>query len=145
MTADRQPEIRTQNIGDADIEYLYYPGEGPPLILLHATGFLPWLWHPIARSLAGPFTVLAPYFCKHRKAAPEEGGIHWQRLSEDLLALSDGLGLDSPLMVGHSMGGTVMTLAAAARPGWARGMVLIEPIFLPSEFYRLGPAFSIDR
>ena len=137
MTTGPEPEVRSLDIGDADIQYLYYPGAGPPLVLLHATGFLPWLWHPIARALAGAYTVLAPYFCDHRDADPAAGGLRWQRLAQDLLALSDGLGLERPLMVGHSMGATVMTLAAAARSGWARGMVLIEPIFLPSEFYRL--------
>ncbi len=138
MKTDPQPEIRTLNIGDADIQYLCYPGAGPPLLLLHATGFLPWLWHPIARALAGPFTVLAPYFCDHRDTAPEDGGLRWQRLAQDLAAFSDALGLERPRMVGHSMGATVMTLAAAVRPGWAHGLVLIEPIFLPSEWYRLN-------
>ncbi len=138
MKEDLKPEVRFLDIRDAEIQYLHYPGDGPALVMLHATGFLPWLWHPIARALAGRFTVLAPYFCDHRDAPPEDGGLSWQRLAEDLLAFSDGLGLERPLMVGHSMGGTVITLAAAARPGWARSLVLIEPIFLPSEFYRLN-------
>jgi len=110
------------------------------LVLLHATGFLPWLWHPIARALAGEFTVLAPYFCDHRDAAPEDGGLRWRQLAEDLRLFCQRLHLEAPLMAGHSMGGTVATLAAAADPGLASGLVLIEPIFLPRELYR----FRID-
>ena len=137
MEKELKPENGAVDIGDAEIQYLFYPGDGPPLVLLHATGFLPWLWHPIARALAGEYTVLAPYFCDHREAAPEDGGLHWQRLAEDLCLFCRRLHLEAPLMVGHSMGGTVATLAAAADPGLASGLVLIEPIFLPSEFYRL--------
>jgi lipase len=137
MKQDLKPENKTVDIGDTEIQYLSYPGDGPPLVLLHATGFLPWLWHPVARALAGEFTVLAPYFCDHRDAAPEDGGLYWQRLAEDLRLFCQRLQLKAPSMVGHSMGGTVATLAVAADPGLAAGLVLIEPIFLPSEFYRL--------
>ena len=143
MKSTLEPEIRTLDIGDAEIQYLYYPGPGPTVVLLHATGFLPWLWHPISRALAGDFTVVAPYFCDHRDAAPEDGGLHWRRLADDLLAMSDRLGLQRPFLAGHSMGGTVAAMAAAARPGWAQRLVLIEPIFLPSEFYRLE--IDVDR
>lgn len=137
MNTTREPDIQTVDIGDAEIQYLHYPGRGPTVVLLHATGFLPWLWHPIGRELADTFTVIAPYFCDHRRASPEDGGLHWALLAEDLLRLSDRLEIEAPLLAGHSMGGTVVTLAAARRPGWARRMVLIEPIFLPAEFYRL--------
>ncbi|MEE4607848.1 MAG: alpha/beta hydrolase [Desulfobacteraceae bacterium] len=137
MKQDLKPESNTVDIGDAEIQYLSYPGGGPPLVLLHATGFLPWLWHPIAMALSADFTVIAPYFCDHRDAAPENGGLHWQQLAEDLRLFCQRLQLEAPLVVGHSMGGTVATLAAAAGPGLTAGLVLIEPIFLPPEFYRL--------
>ena len=137
MNVRPEPEIKSLDIGDAEIQYLYYPGPGPAVVLLHATGFLPWLWHPIGRDLAADFTVIAPYFCDHRRAAPENGGLRWQQLADDLLALADGLGLERPLLAGHSMGGTVITLAAAQRPDWARRMILIEPIFLPADYYRI--------
>jgi lipase len=51
-----------QDIGDIDISYLLYEGDGPPLIFLHATGFLPWLWHPLARDLSVVYRIIAPYF-----------------------------------------------------------------------------------
>ncbi|MFZ5564485.1 MAG: alpha/beta fold hydrolase, partial [Thermodesulfobacteriota bacterium] len=44
---------------------------------------------------------------------------------------------DAPFMVGHSMGGAVITLAAGKFGVTPRGMVLIEPIFLPSQLYNL--------
>jgi len=130
-----EPLVLHRDIGDANIQYLLYEGDGPDVVMLHATGFLPWMWHPIARKLAGNCRVIAPYFCDHRHEEPEDGGIGWMLLAEDLCRLCESLKLKKPLLVGHSMGATVITLANAAHGDLARKMVLIEPIFLPEKFY----------
>ena len=41
------------------IHYLDWGGDGPPLLLIHATGFLGALWRPIAERLTGRFRVVA--------------------------------------------------------------------------------------
>ena len=134
---DILPEVLSQDIGDAQLQYLSYPGDGATIVMLHATGFQPWLWHPIARELAGRFRVIAPYFCDHRVFDPEEGGLSWLVLADDLAAFTGRLGLEAPLIVGHSMGATVASIAEVLKGPIASRMVLIEPIFLPSGFYDL--------
>jgi lipase len=130
------PKTCTQKIGDAEISYLSYEGDGPPLIFLHATGFLPWLWHPLARELAGSYRIFAPYFCDHRETDPENGGLNWITLAEDLSRFCKSLHLEKPFLAGHSMGATVSMMANALSGLPAAGMVLIEPILLPPEFYK---------
>lgn len=130
------PLICRQNIGDAELPYLLYEGEGPPLILLHATGFQPWLWHPLARELAGDYRILAPYLCDHRQMDPEDGGLSWMILAEDIVRLCKILDLKKPFLVGHSMGATVLMIANALFGLPASGLILIEPILLPAELYR---------
>ncbi|MEJ2037579.1 MAG: alpha/beta hydrolase [Desulfosarcinaceae bacterium] len=131
----RQPQTKTQNIGDTDLQYLHYEGPEPAIVLLHATGFLPWLWHPIAVKLSKTNRVIAPYFCDHRESELERGGLGWVTLAEDLAALCHGLNLEKPFLVGHSMGATVMTFAEAGYGLGASGMILIEPIFFPEHYY----------
>ncbi|HEY5531180.1 MAG TPA: alpha/beta hydrolase [Candidatus Anoxymicrobiaceae bacterium] len=131
------PKILSQDIGDVELQYLHYQGDGPTVVMLHATGFQPWLWHPIARELAGNFRVIAPYFCDHRVFDPEHGGLSWLLLADDLAALIDRLGITKPLIVGHSMGATVASITEVLKGPIASRMVLIEPIFLPSEYYGL--------
>ncbi len=135
--SESMPETRYQNIGDVELQYLEYAGGEPTIILLHATGFLPWLWHPIARRLAGTHRVLAPYFCDHRIAELEDGGLHWMTLAQDMARFCTELGIEDPVLVGHSMGGTVMTFAEANFNLGAAGLILIEPIFFPKDYYRL--------
>jgi len=121
--------------GDIEIQYLHYPCDGPDLLLLHATGFLPWIWHPVARRLCSKFNIIAPYFCDHRDAEPEDGGISWSILANDLYNLCTELKLKAPFVAGHSMGGTVITLCAGSHTVTPSAMVLIEPIFLPQQLY----------
>jgi lipase len=132
---DIVPKTRLGRIADAEIPYLCYGGEGPPLIFLHATGFVPWLWHPLAREFSD-YRVFAPYLCDHRDADPDNGGLNWFTLADDLARFCEGLQLEKPYLVGHSMGGTLAIMAGALGLFPVAGMVLIEPILLPDELYR---------
>lgn len=137
MSNDRMPSVMKQDIGDAELSYLLYEGDGPTIVLMHATGFLPWLWHPIARELTPEWRIIAPYFCDHRESDPEKGGLSWLTIAEDLANLCKELGLDRPFMVGHSMGATVITMANSAVGLETQGLIFFEPIFLPEDFYKI--------
>lgn len=134
---DRKPVQQSVNIGDTEIQYLAYDGQGPAMVFLHATGFMPWIWHPIARAFAADHRVIIPYFCDHRHADPHQGGLSWLQISEDLARLCEKLDIQTPRMIGHSMGGAVITLAVGKFGVAAEKMVLFEPIFLPSQLYNL--------
>lgn len=133
------PVVRSLPIGDVEMRYLEYEGEGPVMLLLHATGFSPWLWHPIARELAGSCRVIAPFFCEQRTGDPERGGVGWMILAEDLARFCKELHAGRIIPVGHSIGGAVASLAEACFGPLAERMLLIEPIFLPEEFYSMHP------
>lgn len=131
------PPLSTQTIGSTQMHYLDYGTDAPAVVLLHATGFLPWLWHPVAQSLADRYRVIAPAFFDHRKADPHSGGLGWLQLAQDLKALCDGLSLREIFLVGHSMGGVVATLAHGVHGLPVTRMVLIEPIFAPQALYKV--------
>ncbi len=134
---DNKPVQQTVDIGETALEYLLYDGSGPDMIFLHATGFMPWIWHPIAREFAADHRVIVPYFCDHRQADPDQGGLSWLLIAEDLARFCDRLKVSAPVMVGHSMGGAVITLAAGKFNVRPEKMILFEPIFLPSQLYNL--------
>jgi pimeloyl-ACP methyl ester carboxylesterase len=136
MKRQNIPLLETQNIGDVDMPYLSYGNNGTPLILLHATGFISWLWHPIAEELSSAYRVIAPHIVDYRVADPRKGGLPWMTIAEDMAFFCDKMGIENPCLVGHSMGATVLTLAVARYGLAAQAMILVEPIFLPPEFYR---------
>ena len=135
--------LKTIDVGDVSIQYLTSENDGPTIVFLHATGFLPWLWEPIARRFSDTCRVVAPYFCDHRDADPHEGGLSWALLAEDLVGFCKALDIRNPYMVGHSMGGAVMAIACGRLGLDVKKMLLIEPIFLPQEIYAMN--MTVDQ
>lgn len=134
------PELKHQDVGDAEMPYLHYPGGEKKMLFCHATGFLPWLWHPIIERFTPEYSVWAPYICNYRSCNPHAGGLSWGVVAEDLAAFSRAQGIENHVQVGHSMGATVSALAVAACGLKPRGMILMEPIFLPDGFYEMTPS-----
>lgn len=134
------PELKKQDVGGADLPYLHYAGGDRQILFAHATGFLPWLWHPIIEEFIPDYSVWAPYICNYRSCNPHEGGLKWNVVAEDLARFCQKQRIEQPLLVGHSMGATVLTIAVAAFGLSPRGMVLIEPIYLPDQFYKMTPS-----
>lgn len=132
-----KPTLMTQDLGDVTLPYLSYDGNGPTVILLHATGFLPWLWHPIARELSPSYRIIAPYLCDYRASDPEKGGLGWVTVAQDIADFCKRNHIENPFLVGHSMGGTVSTMANVLYGVKAKAMILIEPIFLHEAFYHV--------
>ena len=131
------PRVLTQSIGDTKIKYLLYDGPGKTLVLLQGTGFPPELWHPIAQELSRFYRLIVPFYYDHREAKSSDEGISWLILAQDLKAFCDTLQLDKPVLVGHSMGGTVAAISEAECRLTAGGLILIEPIFLIEELYQI--------
>ncbi len=129
-------ELKMQDVGGAELPYLYYEGGPRQILFAHATGFLPWLWHPIIEEFIPQYSVWAPYICNYRSCEPEKGGLSWDVIAQDLATFCHGQKIEKPILVGHSMGATVLTIAVSAYGVKPRGMILIEPIFLPDEFYK---------
>ena len=80
--------------------------------------------------------LIAPYFCDHRDSDPENGGLNWMTLAKDFCDFCTALQIRNPMLVGHSMGATVLTIATALYGLKPAGIILIEPIFLPQDFYQ---------
>jgi pimeloyl-ACP methyl ester carboxylesterase len=122
--------VREGNI-DSDgvaIHYLDWGGEGPALVLSHATGFLGALWRPIAEPLSRRFRTVAYDQRGCGDSDKPSDGYDFRTLAADLQHLIEGLELQRPLVAGHSSGGTTAVVHAATYPGVISRLVLIEPI-----------------
>jgi pimeloyl-ACP methyl ester carboxylesterase len=138
------PALKTHDVGGAQLPYLYFGGDDPALkmVFVHATGFLPWLWQPIIEEFVPQNKVWAPFICNYRQCDPEKGGLSWDIIAQDLAGFCRSQAINESFVVGHSMGATVLTIAVARYELRPRGMVLIEPIFLPEKFYTANIALK---
>lgn len=112
-----------------------WPGEGTPILLVHATGFHGRCWDAVVRRLPGRRVFAIDMPC-HGASEVRMPPFDWTDLGHDLGALIDSLGLQGAIGVGHSMGGHTLTLAAAARSGAFRSLLLIDPVMVEPELAR---------
>jgi pimeloyl-ACP methyl ester carboxylesterase len=119
--------------GGVDLATWDLGGDGPPLLLAHATGFHGRCWLPLAPSLTERFHVWAYDHRGHGSSghAPDGDYRDWARFVDDCLAVVDRLGLPQPWAAGHSLGGAVLLLAEQRRPGTFRALYCYEPVVIP--------------
>jgi pimeloyl-ACP methyl ester carboxylesterase len=107
-----------------------FKGSGPALVFFHG----PWglMWDPFLDELAQSFTVYAPEHPGTTPGQPDD--IYNLDDLWDLVLcydeLLEGLGLKAPAFVGHSFGAMVACEVAAAYPGRASRLALIDPLGL---------------
>jgi len=112
-------------------------GDGPPLIICHATGFNGRTYEPFARLLTGHHHVWAIDFRGHGASTPPDGeNFDWGGMVDDLLASIDAIGGGPVFAIGHSLGGATVIGAAHRRPGSIERAYLYEPIVMPREWER---------
>jgi pimeloyl-ACP methyl ester carboxylesterase/catechol 2,3-dioxygenase-like lactoylglutathione lyase family enzyme len=116
------------------LHYLDYGGDGPPAVLHHATGFHAWMWQPIADRLSVRYHVIALDARGHGDSEKPATGYSWETFIADLVGFVEALDLAGGLGVGHSLGGTVTSGAAAERAGLFTHVVALDPILIPREF-----------
>lgn len=111
-----------------------FGGSGNPLVFAHANGYPPGSYRQLLQPLSGRYSVSA---VRHRPLWGEPHPpvrLRWQLFASDLI---DALKArhDAPVwLLGHSLGAVVGLLAAAREPALFRGLVLLDPVFLPTRF-----------
>lgn len=131
--------MRVPSTDGVDLAVHDLGGDGPPLVVCHATGFCGRAYEPFARALGHVRHVWAVDLRGHGESTRPDGDrFDWDAGAEDLLAVVDALDVAPVDLVGHSMGGAVIGLAELARPGTVRSAYLFEPIIFPAD----APSFE---
>lgn len=142
LPAARRREIAVPGGTIAGLEF--GPADRPlDVLFLHATGFNAGTYAHILAPLGDRLRVLAVDQRGHgRTTLPAEPWAYdaWIVYRDDILALLDALGETPAVMSGHSMGGTVSLLTAAARPDATKRLVLLDPVVMtPERMAMAGP------
>jgi N-formylmaleamate deformylase len=119
---------------DININYLRTGGNKPPLIALHGLAGSGACWSQMARALEKDYDVIMPDARGHGLSSAPSHGYTYQDHANDVIELIRTLGIKSPYLLGHSMGGMTAAMVAS-RLGFAiSGLVLADPTFISAEW-----------
>lgn len=111
------------------LRWLEIPGSDAPIVWLHgiwcsSTGELAAA--AVQPALRGRRSMLVDLFGYGYSDRPEQFGYTVEDHARAVIGLIDGLALDRCVLFGHSMGGAIATLVAAARPAIVASLILAE-------------------
>jgi pimeloyl-ACP methyl ester carboxylesterase len=128
------PAGRVTTPDGVGIAYYDFGGEGPPLLLVHATGLCGPVLAPMAERLRSRFRCIGLDLRAHGASDPPPGDdFDWHGFATDVLTVVDHLELDRPSGFGHSCGGAALVLAEEARPGTFAALYCFEPVIYPGD------------
>jgi len=107
----------------------YRTGSGPAVILVHGLTDHALYWSALARALAADYDMVMYDSRGHGASDPSPTDYRLETLAGDLATLVGSLGLVRPAVIGHSMGASTASIAAATHPGLFRAIVLEDPVW----------------
>ncbi|HET7462034.1 MAG TPA: alpha/beta hydrolase [Longimicrobium sp.] len=124
-----EPQTRWIDVGDGvRLHVLDWGGGGPAVVMLHGAGQSAHVFRTLAPALDGGLRPVALTFRAHGESDTPEDGYTVERFAADVVAVLDALHLGQAALVGHSLGGTVVTHAAAAAPGRVSHAVYLDAL-----------------
>lgn len=138
MTSWSEGRVQANGI---DTYYQRTGGVRPPVLLLHGLTDNGACWTRLARELEADYDLVMPDARGHGRSSVPETGYSPEDRAADAVALLaklarstiDALGLERPVVLGHSMGGLTAALVAADAAGQVRGAILEDPAFISPE------------
>ncbi|MFC7197119.1 alpha/beta fold hydrolase [Halosimplex aquaticum] len=132
MTVEtRLPEEWTEGFVEVDdgvrLHYARTGGDGPPLVVAHGVFDDGLARIPLARDLEDEYDVVLYDARGHGQSDAPESGYGADDRAADLVGLLDELGIENPLLLGHSMGGDTVLATAANYPDRPRAVVAVDP------------------
>ena len=104
-------------------------GSGRPLLFLHGVTLQWWVWNTMFHLLSKDFRVIAWDMRGHGESTVGPDGMDLAAVAGDIGVVIDELELDSPVIIGHSMGGMALMEYCASQgealPSIVDGLVLV--------------------
>jgi pimeloyl-ACP methyl ester carboxylesterase len=130
MPEPRDAYVSLPERGGLRLHYLDWGGDGPPIVLLHGLSSSARIWDLMAPLLADKFHVIAVDQRSHGQSDRPDDGYDFRSTTADIAELIRELGLERPIVVGHSWGANVTLQLAHDYPELVSGIVLVDGGFI---------------
>ncbi len=106
--------------------YRDWGGSGEPIVLLHGLASTSHIWDMVAPILAQNHAVIAVDQRGHGESDKPNDGYDIESVTKDAIGIIDKLGIEKPLVVGHSWGGSVALNLAVEAPQSVKGLTWVD-------------------
>lgn len=116
------------------IPFHNFGGKGKLIHFAHANGYPPEGYKQFVQPFLDNYEIIAS---KYRPLWGEQNPVelkNWSTFANDLIRFMDEKGLTNVIGMGHSMGGTISSIAAMKRPDLFEQLVLIDPVIFPKKY-----------
>jgi pimeloyl-ACP methyl ester carboxylesterase len=127
--AHAQPPAATSTVGTLKVER--HGDHGRPVILIPGLEGGPWVWERTIGALQKDHVVYAVTLAGFDGVPAPAGGSLFDRADASLKQLIEQRKIDKPVLVGHSLGGTLALRFAGEHPRMISGVVAVDglPVF----------------
>lgn len=123
-----------------NLHYYRTGGEKAPLVLVHGISDDAMCWQTVAEALSEDFDVVMVDARGHGMSEAPEEDYTLFNMATDLAGVIEGLGLNQPIVVGHSMGAMTTLVLAGMFPKLPKAILLEDP----PPFWNIGVAEKND-
>ncbi len=120
-----------------------WPGEEPPILAIHGSAGHAYGLTALGERLAPDVRFVAVDLRGHGFSDKPPTGYGVEEHVDDVLQLMDALGLERPILLGHSIGGAIATFAAKAAGDRVGGLVLFDAVVGDRRFVE-GASFVVE-
>jgi N-formylmaleamate deformylase len=122
------------------LHYYRTGGARLPLVLMHGITDDSLCWTPVAEALAEKYDVIMVDARGHGKSDAPENGYDYETMATEVAGLIEGLALENPVVIGHSLGAMTTLMLASLYPDLPRAIILEDP----PVFWCVGPLSQED-
>ena len=109
------------------LHYYRTGGEKPPLLLVHGITDDGLCWTPLAKDLEADYDIIMLDLRGHGKSDAPDDGYDFVTISGEVADFLNGLSLEKPIVMGHSIGAITALSVGAYYPDLPRAIVLEDP------------------
>ena len=113
-------------IDGLSFHYRDWGGQGQPIVLLHGLASTCHIWDLVSPMLSEDFAVVALDQRGHGESDKPDHSYDFATLTGDLDGFVQALGMEGPIIVGHSWGGDVALQYAVTHPEVPKGLCFID-------------------
>jgi pimeloyl-ACP methyl ester carboxylesterase len=108
------------------LHYRDWGGDGPPIVLLHGLSSSSRIWDWTAPLLTDRHRVVALDQRSHGLSDQPDDGYGFEEVTADLDSFLKRVGVERPVLIGHSWGANVALSYAVSREGGTNRVVLVD-------------------